>query len=204
MVQVEQWSATCGSWATCDHLTYNGSNLVLLCLRLGNKIVSHIMFLCPPIAITIHPTGGQVFLTIYFFFVILCSSFYCNTSWTFVLISVVRRESNSVAYFAGMFRLANVEYIPEYRHTESVEFVSMASKIQHVVCVSVSSVICTVVNVKAEGASVIIVGLPQVTSVYKMSSVGKLHKYTVISDLRYSGLLVINTVRPNTDDNYLF
>lgn len=42
MVQVEQWSATCGSWATCDHLTYNGSNLVLLCLRLGNKIVSHI------------------------------------------------------------------------------------------------------------------------------------------------------------------
>uniref|UniRef100_A0A3P8WFQ0 Uncharacterized protein n=1 Tax=Cynoglossus semilaevis TaxID=244447 RepID=A0A3P8WFQ0_CYNSE len=65
----------------------------------------------------------------------------------------------------------------------------MASKIQHVVCVSVSSVICTVVNVKAEGASVIIVGLPQVTSVYKMSSVGKLHKYTVISDLRYTSVL---------------
>ena len=48
-------------------------------------------------------------------------------------ISSVRMESNSGAYFAGMFRLASVEFIPEYRQAESHEFVSMANKIQHVV-----------------------------------------------------------------------
>ncbi len=46
---------------------------------------------------------------------------------------VVRRESNSGVYFAGMFRVANVEFIPEYRHADSSEFVSMANHIQHVV-----------------------------------------------------------------------
>lgn len=45
----------------------------------------------------------------------------------------VRRESNSGAYFAGMFRVAHVDFIPEYRQEESQEFVSMANKIQHVV-----------------------------------------------------------------------
>lgn len=49
------------------------------------------------------------------------------------LISAVRRESNSGVYFAGMFRVANVEFIPEYRQEESHEFVSMAKEIQHVV-----------------------------------------------------------------------
>jgi len=52
----------------------------------------------------------------------------------FDLIYLVRRESNSGAYFAGMFRVANVEFIPEYRQDDSHEFVSMANKIQHVVC----------------------------------------------------------------------
>lgn len=51
--------------------------------------------------------------------------------------SSVRRESNSSVYFAGMFRVANVEFVPEYRQEESQEFVSMATKIQHVVCVDV-------------------------------------------------------------------
>lgn len=46
---------------------------------------------------------------------------------------VVRRESNSGVYFAGMFRVANVEFIPEYRHADSSEFVSMATRVQHVV-----------------------------------------------------------------------
>lgn len=45
----------------------------------------------------------------------------------------VRREGNSVVYFAGMFRVANVEFIPEYRQAGSHEFVSMATRIQHVV-----------------------------------------------------------------------
>lgn len=50
----------------------------------------------------------------------------------FVLLAV-RRESNSGVYFAGMFRVANVEFIPEYRYEDSSEFVSMANQIQHVV-----------------------------------------------------------------------
>lgn len=37
-----------------------------------------------------------------------------------------------------MFRVANVEFIPEYRQEESHEFVSMANKIQHVVCTNVT------------------------------------------------------------------
>ncbi|XP_071400304.1 transmembrane protease serine 7 [Centroberyx affinis] len=53
-----------------------------------------------------------------------------------------------------MFRVANVEFIPEYRQAESHEFVSMASKIQNVV-----------------------------SNVYKMSSVARLYKHAVISDL---------------------
>lgn len=52
--------------------------------------------------------------------------------------SLVRRESNSGAYFAGMFRVAHVEFIPEYRQEESQEFVSMANKIQHVVRLNVT------------------------------------------------------------------
>lgn len=46
---------------------------------------------------------------------------------------LVRRESNSGVYFAGMFRVANVEFVPEYRNADSSEFVSMANQIQHVV-----------------------------------------------------------------------
>lgn len=55
-------------------------------------------------------------------------------------IYLVRRESNSGVYFAGMFRVANVEFIPEYRQAESREFVSLAGKIQHVVCIDVTQV----------------------------------------------------------------
>lgn len=42
-------------------------------------------------------------------------------------------------YFAGMFRVADAEFVPEYRQEESREFVSMATKIQHVVGVDVAS-----------------------------------------------------------------
>ncbi|XP_029935278.1 transmembrane protease serine 7 [Myripristis murdjan] len=53
-----------------------------------------------------------------------------------------------------MFRVANVEYIPEYRQAESNEFLSMAKRIENVV-----------------------------SNVYKMSSVARLYKDAVISDL---------------------
>nr|XP_033494828.1 transmembrane protease serine 7 [Epinephelus lanceolatus] len=74
--------------------------------------------------------------------------------WSLLWVFLFRRESNSGVYFAGMFRVANVEFIPEYRQAESHEFVSMANKIQHVV-----------------------------SNVYKMSSVARLYKQAVISDL---------------------
>ncbi|KAM9333600.1 transmembrane protease serine 7 [Pholidichthys leucotaenia] len=74
--------------------------------------------------------------------------------WSLLWVFLFRRESNSGAYFAGMFHVANVEFIPEYRQAKSHEFVSMANKIQHLV-----------------------------SSVYKMSSVSKLYRQAVISDL---------------------
>ncbi|TSK98457.1 Transmembrane protease serine 7 [Bagarius yarrelli] len=74
--------------------------------------------------------------------------------WSLLWVFTFRRESNSGVYFAGMFRVANMEFIPEYRYTDSSEFVSMATQIQHVV-----------------------------SKVYRSSSVSKLYKHTVISDL---------------------
>ncbi|XP_023131890.2 transmembrane protease serine 7 [Amphiprion ocellaris] len=74
--------------------------------------------------------------------------------WSLLWVFIFRRESNTGVYFAGMFRVAQVEFIPEYRQAESHEFASMANKIQHVV-----------------------------SNVYKMSSLSKLYKQTVISDL---------------------
>ncbi|XP_073796774.1 transmembrane protease serine 7 isoform X2 [Danio rerio] len=74
--------------------------------------------------------------------------------WSLLWVFIFRRESNSGVYFAGMFRVANVEFIPEYRHADSSEFMSMANRVQHVI-----------------------------TSVYRTSSVGRLYKQTVISDL---------------------
>ncbi|XP_077481047.1 transmembrane protease serine 7 [Stigmatopora argus] len=74
--------------------------------------------------------------------------------WSLLWVFIFRRESNSGVYFAGMFRVANVEFIPEYRQAESHEFVSMASKINHVV-----------------------------NGVYKTSSIARLYKHAIISDL---------------------
>ncbi|XP_060756554.1 transmembrane protease serine 7 [Neoarius graeffei] len=74
--------------------------------------------------------------------------------WSLLWVFTFRRESNSGVYFAGMFRVANVEFIPEYRHADSSEFVSMANQIQHVV-----------------------------SKVYRSSSVSTLYKHTIISDL---------------------
>ncbi|KAJ8279315.1 hypothetical protein COCON_G00063810 [Conger conger] len=76
--------------------------------------------------------------------------------WSLLWIFIFRRESGSGAYFAGMFQVANVEFIPEYRHTGSSEFLSMANRIQYVV-----------------------------SSVYKKSSISRLYRHSVITDLRH-------------------
>uniref|UniRef100_A0A8C4ZLC2 Transmembrane protease serine 7 n=1 Tax=Gadus morhua TaxID=8049 RepID=A0A8C4ZLC2_GADMO len=69
------------------------------------------------------------------------------------------RESNNGVYFAGMIRVANEEFIPEYRHADSTEFLSLAKKIELVL-----------------------------SNVYKGSSVAKLYKQAVISDLSNNNL----------------
>ncbi|KAK2859467.1 hypothetical protein Q5P01_004087 [Channa striata] len=74
--------------------------------------------------------------------------------WSLLWVFIFNTDSNSGVYFAGMFRVANMEFIPEYRQAESHEFMTMANKIQHVV-----------------------------SNVYMMSSVAKLYKQAVISDL---------------------
>ncbi|XP_031440265.2 transmembrane protease serine 7 [Clupea harengus] len=74
--------------------------------------------------------------------------------WSLLWVFIFRRESNSGVYFAGIFRVANAEFIPEYRQADSHEFVSMATRIQHVV-----------------------------SDVYKTSSVSRLYRNTFISDL---------------------
>lgn len=84
--------------------------------------------------------------------IILAASHNAN----FDLTSSVRRESNSGAYFAGMFRVANVEFIPEYRQEESQEFVSMANKIQHVVRINA---MCSLNNIRSENTVLFIAGV---------------------------------------------
>ncbi|KAJ8413193.1 hypothetical protein AAFF_G00091890 [Aldrovandia affinis] len=97
-----------------------------------------------------------ILVTVVFFVIVVIT-------WSLLWIFIFQRESNSGLYFAGMFRVANVEFIPEYRHTGSNEFMSMANRIQFVV-----------------------------SSVYKKSSVSRLYRHSVISDLSSNegGLLV--------------
>lgn len=45
----------------------------------------------------------------------------------------VQAENKDALYFVGLFRVANIEFLPEYRQKESKEFLSMAQNVQHVV-----------------------------------------------------------------------
>ncbi|KAB1283085.1 Transmembrane protease serine 7, partial [Camelus dromedarius] len=44
-----------------------------------------------------------------------------------------KTESRDAFYFVGMFRLTNIEFLPEYRQKESREFLSVAQTVQQVV-----------------------------------------------------------------------
>ena len=44
-----------------------------------------------------------------------------------------KTESRDAFYFAGMFRITNIEFLPEYRQKESREFLSVARTVQQVV-----------------------------------------------------------------------
>lgn len=50
-----------------------------------------------------------------------------------LLFLAVQAENKDVLYFVGLFRVANIEFLPEYRQKESKEFLSVAQNVQHVV-----------------------------------------------------------------------
>ncbi|XP_041066812.1 transmembrane protease serine 7 [Carcharodon carcharias] len=75
-------------------------------------------------------------------------------TWTLLWVFVLRTQNSTALYFAGLFRIANAEFVPEYRRKDSPEFLSMAAKIQQVM-----------------------------NNVYEKSLFSKLYKQSTISDL---------------------
>ncbi|XP_069725158.1 transmembrane protease serine 7 isoform X3 [Phaenicophaeus curvirostris] len=53
-------------------------------------------------------------------------------TWTLLWLFIVQAENKDVLYFVGLFRIANIEFLPEYRQKESKEFLSVAENVQHV------------------------------------------------------------------------
>ncbi|XP_033711727.1 transmembrane protease serine 7 isoform X4 [Tursiops truncatus] len=54
-------------------------------------------------------------------------------AWTLLWLYISKTESRDAFYFAGMFRITNIEFLPEYRQKESREFLSVARTVQQVV-----------------------------------------------------------------------
>ncbi|KAJ7424314.1 hypothetical protein WISP_29263 [Willisornis vidua] len=54
-------------------------------------------------------------------------------TWTLLWLFIVQAENKDALYFVGLFRVANIEFLPEYRQKESKEFLSMAQTVQHVI-----------------------------------------------------------------------
>ncbi|NWX97468.1 TMPS7 protease, partial [Nothoprocta ornata] len=53
-------------------------------------------------------------------------------TWTLLWLFIVQAENKDALYFVGLFRVANIEFLPEYRQKESKEFLSMAQNVQQV------------------------------------------------------------------------
>ncbi|XP_061310339.1 transmembrane protease serine 7 isoform X2 [Pezoporus flaviventris] len=53
-------------------------------------------------------------------------------TWTLLWLFIVQAENKDALYFVGLFRVANIEFLPEYRQKESKEFLSVAKNVQHV------------------------------------------------------------------------
>uniref|UniRef100_I3N8B1 Transmembrane protease serine 7 n=1 Tax=Ictidomys tridecemlineatus TaxID=43179 RepID=I3N8B1_ICTTR len=54
-------------------------------------------------------------------------------AWTLLWLYISKTESKDAFYFVGMFRITNIEFLPEYRQKESREFLSVAGTVQQVV-----------------------------------------------------------------------
>uniref|UniRef100_A0A2K5LPI2 Transmembrane protease serine 7 n=1 Tax=Cercocebus atys TaxID=9531 RepID=A0A2K5LPI2_CERAT len=55
------------------------------------------------------------------------------TAWTLLWLYISKTESKDAFYFAGMFRITNIEFLPEYQQKESREFLSVARTVQQVI-----------------------------------------------------------------------
>ncbi|XP_074846944.1 transmembrane protease serine 7-like [Carettochelys insculpta] len=53
-------------------------------------------------------------------------------TWTLLWLFIVEAENKDALYFVGLFRVANIEFLPEYRQKESREFLSVAQNVQQV------------------------------------------------------------------------
>ncbi|XP_042298903.1 transmembrane protease serine 7-like [Sceloporus undulatus] len=53
-------------------------------------------------------------------------------TWTLLWLFIVQAESKDALYFVGLFRVANIEFLPEYRQKESREFLTVAQNVQQV------------------------------------------------------------------------
>ncbi|ELW59996.1 Transmembrane protease serine 7 [Tupaia chinensis] len=54
-------------------------------------------------------------------------------AWTLLWLYISKTESKDAFYFVGMFRITNIEFLPEYRQKESREFLSVTRTVQQVV-----------------------------------------------------------------------
>ncbi|XP_068764757.1 transmembrane protease serine 7 isoform X1 [Struthio camelus] len=53
-------------------------------------------------------------------------------TWTLLWLFIVQAQNKDALYFVGLFRVANIEFLPEYRQKESKEFLSVAQNVQQV------------------------------------------------------------------------
>ncbi|KAJ7320381.1 hypothetical protein JRQ81_019892 [Phrynocephalus forsythii] len=85
-------------------------------------------------------------------------------TWTLLWLFIVQAENKDALYFVGLFRVANIEFLPEYWQKESREFFSVAQNVQQVM-----------------------------NLVYTKSAFSKFYKQSIVSDVsnnNYGGLLV--------------
>ncbi|XP_072850055.2 transmembrane protease serine 7 isoform X2 [Pogona vitticeps] len=85
-------------------------------------------------------------------------------TWTLLWLFIVQAENKDALYFVGLFRVANIEFLPEYRQKESREFFSIAQNVQRVM-----------------------------NLVYTKSAFSKFYKQSIVSDVsnnNHGGLLV--------------
>ncbi|KAF5923945.1 hypothetical protein HPG69_010376, partial [Diceros bicornis minor] len=54
-------------------------------------------------------------------------------AWTLLWLYISKTEGKDAFYFVGMFRITDIEFLPEYRQKESQEFLSVARTVQQVV-----------------------------------------------------------------------